>query len=396
MRADEDPELVYQLLKWMDEEHDSYKDDFTHAHMMSIENLVAFLDNGALQPLHEGAIRYLEELGVWTEEHQVRQDRLVEMAQAQEAGYRAAIEAAGGRRHRHRRPDNQAWIDFWRDYRAENGLPEKLRPDGARAELMVRPGRPRHAGGRPIFHDPASRRARHSPLERLQLCLSEKDKALSQEAVPADLRDRTLERWQSMPLAVRVILQAMSAAGGPSGRRLHLRHRAVPGRDLLFPSHGALSAVGSYLLLPAYKGEMRVGIFSYIPALGHLRPDAFHGLYGPLADLPDLGAGLPYLAAGRGRRHLHPDPRRGPAGVPGGYIFLGIVLALSLYPIYAVYMPGMFLGSSHDARSDRRVQRLFRRCHAGRRHPSCRRKTIIGFLILAALLVAHRCRRPFF
>jgi TRAP-type uncharacterized transport system substrate-binding protein len=58
--ADEDPEFVYQLLKWMDEAHDSYKDDFTHAHMMSIDNLVAFLDNGALQPLHEGAIRYLD------------------------------------------------------------------------------------------------------------------------------------------------------------------------------------------------------------------------------------------------------------------------------------------------------------------------------------------------
>jgi len=93
--------------------------------MMSIENLVAFLDNGALQPLHEGAIRYLEELGVWTEEHQVRQDRLVEMAQAQEAGYRAAIEAAEAEGIAIE-PDNQAWIDFWRDYRAENGLPENF------------------------------------------------------------------------------------------------------------------------------------------------------------------------------------------------------------------------------------------------------------------------------
>lgn len=120
--ADEDPEFVYRLLKWMDEEHDSFKDDFTHAHMMSIENLVAFLDNGALQPLHEGAIRYLDELGLWTEAHQTRQDQLVEMAQAQEAGYRAAIEAAEAQGISID-PENQAWIDFWRDYRAENGLP---------------------------------------------------------------------------------------------------------------------------------------------------------------------------------------------------------------------------------------------------------------------------------
>lgn len=125
VRADEDPEFVYQLLKWMDEEHDSYKEDFTHAHMMSIDNLVAFLDNGALQPLHEGAIRYLEELGRWTEAHQTRQDQLVEMAQAQEAGYRAAIEAAEAEGIAIE-PDNQAWLDFWRDYRAENGLPENF------------------------------------------------------------------------------------------------------------------------------------------------------------------------------------------------------------------------------------------------------------------------------
>jgi len=120
--ADEDPEFVYQLLKWMDEAHDTFKDDFTHAHMMNIDNLVAFLDTGALQPLHEGAIRYLDELGLWTEEYQTRQDQLVELAQAQEAGYRAAIEAAEAQGIAID-PENQAWLDFWRDFRAENGLP---------------------------------------------------------------------------------------------------------------------------------------------------------------------------------------------------------------------------------------------------------------------------------
>ncbi len=125
VRADEDPEFVYQLLKWMHEQHDSYKDDFTHAHMMSIDNLVAFLETGALQPLHEGAIRYLDELGLWKEEYQARQDRLVELAKAQEAGYRAAIEAAEADGIAID-PENQQWIDFWRDYRAENGLPESF------------------------------------------------------------------------------------------------------------------------------------------------------------------------------------------------------------------------------------------------------------------------------
>jgi uncharacterized protein len=120
--ADEDPEFVYQLVKWMDEQHDSFKDDFQHAHMMSIDNLVAFLEAGALQPLHEGVIRYLEEKGLWKEEYQRRQDQLVEMTQAQVAGYQAAMEAAAAEG-LSIDPENQQWHEFWASYRAENGLP---------------------------------------------------------------------------------------------------------------------------------------------------------------------------------------------------------------------------------------------------------------------------------
>lgn len=122
VRADEDPEFVYQLLKWMDENHNSYKDDFQHAHMMSIANLVKFLERGALQPLHEGAIRYLEEKGLWKPEFQARQDKLVEMAKAQEAGYKAAIAAAEAEGIAIE-PGNAEWVEFWKQYRADNGLP---------------------------------------------------------------------------------------------------------------------------------------------------------------------------------------------------------------------------------------------------------------------------------
>lgn len=125
VKADEDPEFVYQLIKWMDEQHDSYKDDFQHAHMMSIDNLVAFLDTGALQPLHEGVIRYLDEKGLWKEEYQKRQDQLVELAQAQVAGYQAAMEAATAQGITIA-ADSQPWHEFWADYRRENGLPESF------------------------------------------------------------------------------------------------------------------------------------------------------------------------------------------------------------------------------------------------------------------------------
>ncbi|PQO22631.1 hypothetical protein C2I36_12170 [Rhodobacteraceae bacterium WD3A24] len=123
VRAEEDPEFVYNLVKWLEENHDAYADDFTHAYMLSVDNLVAFLETGALQPLHEGTIRYLEEEGLWTEAFQQRQDQLVEMAQERVALFDEAVAAARdeglsiG-------PGNEAWVEFWTEFRTEHSGPE--------------------------------------------------------------------------------------------------------------------------------------------------------------------------------------------------------------------------------------------------------------------------------
>jgi hypothetical protein len=121
VRADEDPEFVYQLLKWLDENHASYKGDFTHAHMMNVDNLVAFLEVGALQPLHEGAIRYLKEKGRWKAQYQARQDQLVALAKKREHGYRAAMQAAE-KKGIAVDAGNAQWVAFWKDHRQRNGM----------------------------------------------------------------------------------------------------------------------------------------------------------------------------------------------------------------------------------------------------------------------------------
>lgn len=120
VRGDEDPEFVYQLIKWLDQNHDSYKKDFTHAHLMTVANLVVFLDSGALQPLHEGTIRYLQEKSLWKPAHQARQDQLVALAQRRVKAFQGAM-AAAAKADVKVDPGNEAWVAFWTDYRAKNG-----------------------------------------------------------------------------------------------------------------------------------------------------------------------------------------------------------------------------------------------------------------------------------
>ncbi len=214
--------------------------------------------------------------------------------------------------------------------------------------------------------------------------LSEKDKAQDAAAVPPDLRDRTLERWQSMPGAVRVLLQVMSAAGAVLA--FVYIFGIVPLLDVTYYFLlMALYLPWVYLLLPAYKGEVRAGIFSYVPAIAICGLTLFMAYMGrslvfqtwvPVAHTWQLvvAAGIYVLILDAARR-------------AGGYIFLGIVLILSLYPIYAVYMPGMLWGPAttlartvaFNVFSGDAMLGVVTRVVG---------ETIIGFLILAALLVA--------
>lgn len=123
VRGDEDEEFVYQLVKWMDENHSAYEDAFTHAHMMTIDNLIQFLEIGALQPLHEGTIRYLDELGHWTDEFQRRQDQLVDLAQERARLYQEALDMAA-EQGIPTQSGNADWHEFWQNHRAENGHAE--------------------------------------------------------------------------------------------------------------------------------------------------------------------------------------------------------------------------------------------------------------------------------
>ncbi|HEX5778428.1 MAG TPA: TAXI family TRAP transporter solute-binding subunit [Xanthobacteraceae bacterium] len=118
--AKDDPEFVYQLAKWMDVNHDKFKKKFNHAHMMSIDNLIAYLDAGALTPLHEGTIRYLKEKKLWKPAYQGRQDKLVELATKRVALYKEALETATDKGFS-TVPGNKQWLALWEEVRKKNG-----------------------------------------------------------------------------------------------------------------------------------------------------------------------------------------------------------------------------------------------------------------------------------
>ncbi len=75
---DQDPEVIYELLKSMDENFDQYKD--------SSINLVEYSRDKVLTvprgiPFHEGTIKFLDEIGLWDDEKQAENDVLIERYQ---------------------------------------------------------------------------------------------------------------------------------------------------------------------------------------------------------------------------------------------------------------------------------------------------------------------------
>jgi TRAP transporter 4TM/12TM fusion protein len=213
---------------------------------------------------------------------------------------------------------------------------------------------------------------------------SDKAQALGEAEVPDNLRDRTAERWHSMPLVVRLLLQAMSAAGVVLA--VVYIFAIVPLLDVSYYFLlMALYLPWVYLLLPAYKGERRVTLASYIPAVAICGLTLFMAYMGrslvfqtwvPVAHTWQLvvAVGLYLLILDAARR-------------AGGWIFLVIVTALSLYPVYAQFMPGIFWGPPTDL-----ARTIAFNIFSGDAMLGVVTRvvgeTIIGFLILAALMVA--------
>jgi len=202
--------------------------------------------------------------------------------------------------------------------------------------------------------------------------------------VPEAYQDKAEIRWNTMPRWVRALLLVLSAAGVVMS--VGYIFALFPLLDLTY--YFLLMAFYlpmAFLLLPAWRGENHVSWASYLPALAifaltllmayNARSLVF-GSWVPAKEPWQLAvaAAIFLLILEAARR-------------AGGYIFLVIVAFLALYPVFAEYMPGILWGPpttlartiAFNVFSGDAMLGVVTRVVG---------ELIIGFLILAALMVA--------
>ena len=117
VRQDTDPDLIYHLTKWLDENYDKYKDGSPDTPGITLDNVVWLAEHN-FKPLHDGTVRYLEEKGLWTEAHETRRQANFELLDIWIAAYKEAI-ALAKEQEITIDPDNEEWIEFWNNFKAD-------------------------------------------------------------------------------------------------------------------------------------------------------------------------------------------------------------------------------------------------------------------------------------
>ena len=119
--VDTDTELIYNLVKWLDENHEAYKAAHPYCAYMTLDTLMKLAETDYL-PLHDGAVKYLEEKGLWTAAHELRRQQNIDLITKWIEAYETAIDQADQQRISVN-PQNEEWTKFWEDYKKAQNLP---------------------------------------------------------------------------------------------------------------------------------------------------------------------------------------------------------------------------------------------------------------------------------
>ena len=109
VRANEDADKVYNMLKAVDETYPMYKDATAAMPRWDIK----LSGTPAIDvPFHEGAIRYLKEIGVWTDEAQAWNDARIKRLDVLLAAWPKAVEEAEGK-------SDDEFAEIWEKHRTQ-------------------------------------------------------------------------------------------------------------------------------------------------------------------------------------------------------------------------------------------------------------------------------------
>jgi TRAP transporter TAXI family solute receptor len=116
-----DPELIYQVAKWLGENHSKYKDKHPDCGDMSVEIERENLDLSQRMnyvPVHDGTIRYLEEKGKWHPSDSAWNEKNKELLAGYIKAYKTAITAADGKNIKIA-PENKDWVELWESFKKD-------------------------------------------------------------------------------------------------------------------------------------------------------------------------------------------------------------------------------------------------------------------------------------
>jgi uncharacterized protein len=125
-REASDTELVYNFVKWMDENLDLYTNNYATNKFMTLDNLVSGLESTFI-PAHEGLIQYLDEKEIWNEAMEQHNQENLDILNELITAYEDAIvqaDAAGIAVD----PTNADWIKCWEQYKTDHNTPAVAPP----------------------------------------------------------------------------------------------------------------------------------------------------------------------------------------------------------------------------------------------------------------------------
>ncbi len=120
-REQTDPNLVYNVAKWLDNNYDKFKDRHRDLTDMTRQVLMQGLETTYV-PAHTGLIWYLKEKGLWNDDFERRQKQNIKILQVYIDAYAEAI-ALADKKGIEVVPSNKAWIELWENFKKERRLP---------------------------------------------------------------------------------------------------------------------------------------------------------------------------------------------------------------------------------------------------------------------------------